>query len=152
MLNKAKLPKVNTIQERGRIIKSVNFDLLENKYRTLNLKDILSGELNLDELLNKIYTSFRSSHSMRSAHLFEGQNEFVSQTKGSLSHIVARLKVRGGYYMAHSSSGFLPKVQAKLYNLIFNSIKYKNLNGIRMEVKGRLTPRYRADRSVFKLR
>ena len=41
---------------------------------------------------------------------------------------------------------------AKLHKLIFNSIKYKNMAGIRMEVKGRLTPRYRADRSVFKLR
>lgn len=41
---------------------------------------------------------------------------------------------------------------AKLYNIVFNSIKYKNMGGIRMEVKGRLTPRYRADRSVYKLR
>lgn len=111
MLNKAKLPKVNRIQEKGRIVKSVNFDLVENKYRTLNLKDILSGNLNLDKLLNKLYTSIDSE-----------------------------------------ASSILPKVQAKLYNLVFNSIKYKNLHGIRMEVKGRLTPRYRADRSVYKVR
>lgn len=39
-----------------------------------------------------------------------------------------------------------------MYKIVFNSIKYKNLHGIRMEVKGRLTPRYRADRSVYKLR
>lgn len=43
MLNKAKLPKVNRIQEKGRIVKNVNFNLVENKYRTLNLKDILSS-------------------------------------------------------------------------------------------------------------
>ena len=36
--------------------------------------------------------------------------------------------------------------------MVFNSIKYKNMAGIRMEVKGRLTKRYRADRSVYKLR
>lgn len=35
---------------------------------------------------------------------------------------------------------------------IYNSIKYKNIGGIRIEVKGRLTPRYRADRSVYSLR
>lgn len=35
---------------------------------------------------------------------------------------------------------------------IYNSIKYKNLGGIRIEVKGRLTKRYRADRSVYSLR
>jgi len=35
---------------------------------------------------------------------------------------------------------------------IFNSIKYKNLGGIRIEIKGRLTKRYRADRSIYSLR
>ncbi len=34
---------------------------------------------------------------------------------------------------------------------IFNSIKYKNLRGIRLEIKGRLTWRYRADRAVYKV-
>ena len=41
---------------------------------------------------------------------------------------------------------------SKLHNLIFNSIKYKNMGGIRLEVKGRLTKRYRADRAIFKVR
>ena len=39
-----------------------------------------------------------------------------------------------------------------LKNLIFNSIKYKNMGGIRLEVKGRLTKRYRADRSIYRLK
>ena len=38
----------------------------------------------------------------------------------------------------------------KRNNIIFNCIKYKNLGGIKLEVKGRLTKRYRADRSVYK--
>jgi hypothetical protein len=37
-------------------------------------------------------------------------------------------------------------------NIIFNSIKYKNMGGIRLEVKGRLTKRYRADRSLYKVK
>ena len=44
------------------------------------------------------------------------------------------------------------KDYSKMYNIIFNNIKYKNTAGIRLEVKGRLTPRYRADRSVYKVR
>lgn len=115
MLNKANIPRVNRIQERGKTIKSVNLGLLENKYRTLNLKDILKGQPKLDKFFKKIYTSVNS----------------VS------------------YGLA---SSFLPQVQTKLYNLVFNSIRYKNLHGIRMEVKGRLTPRYRADRSIYKVR
>ena len=39
-----------------------------------------------------------------------------------------------------------------MHNSIYNSIKYKNLGGIRIEVKGRLTKRYRADRSIYSLR
>jgi hypothetical protein len=39
-----------------------------------------------------------------------------------------------------------------LYNVIFNSIKYKNMAGIRLEAAGRLTKRYRADRALFKVK
>nr|AAC24230.1 S5 ribosomal protein/maturase fusion protein [Cryphonectria parasitica]AMX22315.1 LAGLIDADG endonuclease [Cryphonectria parasitica] len=109
MLNKAKLPRVNRIQEKGRIVKNVNLNLVENKYRTLNLKDILTSKLNLDKLLTNLYTSVVNDE-------------------------------------------FLPQVKANLNDIVFNSIKYKNMAGIRMEVKGRLTPRYRADRSVYRLR
>ena len=37
-------------------------------------------------------------------------------------------------------------------DIILNSVKYKNMGGIRLEIKGRLTKRYRADRSIFKVR
>jgi hypothetical protein len=40
----------------------------------------------------------------------------------------------------------------KLNDFIFKNIKYKNINGVRLEVKGRLTTRYRADKSIFRLR
>jgi len=35
---------------------------------------------------------------------------------------------------------------------IFNSIKYKNLGGLKLVVKGRLTRRYRADRAVYRVK
>jgi hypothetical protein len=44
------------------------------------------------------------------------------------------------------------KPKSKLNEIILNGIKYKNIGGIRLEIKGRLTKRYRADRAVFKLR
>ena len=40
----------------------------------------------------------------------------------------------------------------KIYEIIFNSINYKNLGGIKLEVKGRLTKRNRADRALFKVK
>jgi hypothetical protein len=40
----------------------------------------------------------------------------------------------------------------EIENIFFNSINYKNMGGMRLEVKGRLTKRYRADRAVYKLK
>src|SRR5690606_33585718 len=44
------------------------------------------------------------------------------------------------------------KMEKRIKRSIFNSIKYKNMGGIRLEIKGRLTRRYRADRAVYKLK
>jgi hypothetical protein len=44
------------------------------------------------------------------------------------------------------------KLEKIIRGSIFNSIKYKNMGGIRLEIKGRLTRRYRADRAVYKLK
>ena len=106
MLNKANLPYLNRIQETGRLDNNVSLKLVENKYKTLNIRNILGTKFNLDKLLNKIFISINDK--------------------------------------------LLP--QRGLYDMVFNSIKYKNMAGIRMEVKGRLTKRYRDDRSVYKLR
>jgi hypothetical protein len=38
----------------------------------------------------------------------------------------------------------------KIHKALFDSIHYKNMAGIRIEVKGRLTKRYRADRALYK--
>lgn len=37
-------------------------------------------------------------------------------------------------------------------DIILDNIKYKNIGGVRLRVKGRLTKRYRADRAVFKMK
>lgn len=50
------------------------------------------------------------------------------------------------------SLGKYNKDYSNISQMIFNSIKYKNLGGMRIEVKGRLSKRYRADRSVYKMK
>lgn len=39
-----------------------------------------------------------------------------------------------------------------LRNIIINNLKYKHTTGFRLEAKGRLSRRYTASRSVFKLK
>ncbi|KAH8836183.1 ribosomal protein S3 (mitochondrion) [Drechmeria coniospora] len=95
ILNRAYLPKINTIKERTLIKKNV--DLFLDKYKDLKIISNINKN-NLDTLLG---------------------------------------------------TTFNPK---EVHSTIYNSIGYKNMGGIRLEVKGRLTKRYRADRSVYSLK
>jgi hypothetical protein len=126
MLNKANLPYLNRIQETGRLDNNVSLRLVENKYKTLNIRNILGTKFNLDKLLNKVYIRAQALN-----------DKLLPQAKNILKGSIHRPWV---------------SPEAGLYDMVFNSIKYKNMAGIRMEVKGRLTKRYRADRSVYKLR
>jgi hypothetical protein len=107
VLNRAVLPKVNRIKEKGQKKKTVDFDLLENKFNNLNVISHVKDN-NLFNLLNELY-----------------YNTHKDTTEGN--HV-------------------------KLHEIIFNSIKFKNMGGIRLEVAGRLTRRYRADRALFKVK
>ena len=96
IVDKVQLPNINSIIERARLPKNIDFNLLENKYKNINLNSIVN-EKSLNEILNDFYK----------------------------------------------------KVQK---NTIFNLIKYKKIGGIKLEIKGRLTKRYRADRALFKVK
>jgi len=136
MLNKANLPYLNRIQETGRLDNNVSLRLVENKYKTLNIRNILGTKFNLDKLLNKVYVRAQALN-----------DKLLPQFRSKNILRVAQAPIHQG---ASSVSDVYK--EAGLYDMVFNSIKYKNMAGIRMEVKGRLTKRYRADRSVYKLR
>jgi hypothetical protein len=104
ILNRAYLPKINTIKERTLVKGQNNVDLFLDKYKDLKIISNLNTN-NLDGLLNNI----------------------------------------------HSSSD-LETSNKEIHSTIYNSIGYKNMSGIRLEVKGRLTKRYRADRSIYSLK
>ena len=129
VLNKVKFPEVNRVREKALTIKSVNFDLIDNKFKNLNLNSIMaapfSEKYNMDKLLNSLYYNLMMLRSTSTA----------SQLKKNIK-----------------GEACLPLDYKKIYEIIFNSIKYKNMGGIRLEIKGRLTKRYRADRAVFKVK
>lgn len=108
ILNKVVLPKTNNITERSAIIKSVDINLLENKFKDSRLKSVLKKE-SFSELLIKNYYN-----------------------------IVSNKNINKNY--------------TEIYEIIFNSINYKNISGVRLEAKGRLSKRNRADRALFKIR
>jgi hypothetical protein len=100
ILAKVKLPEVNTIMEKGRLVKNIDFNLLENKYKNLNINSIINN--NFDNTFNELYENVNNND--------------------------------------------------KEKNFIFDNIKYKNIGGVKLEVKGRLTKRYRADRAIYRIK
>lgn len=128
ILNKVKFPKVNRVKEKSVIIKSVNMDLIDNKYKNLNLNSIMSNSITLDNVFNNLYYNLMV--------------EQTTPTPSQSSNIFHKSTLKN---MDAPDFG-------KIYEIIFNSIKYKNMGGIRLEVKGRLTKRYRADRALFKVK
>nr|ACV41151.1 ribosomal protein 3/homing endonuclease-like fusion protein [Leptographium europhioides]ACV41154.1 ribosomal protein 3/homing endonuclease-like fusion protein [Leptographium europhioides] len=98
ILSKGIILEENNKKERSRLIKSVNFSLLENKYKNLNINSFVK-DIDLNETIKDLY------------NLESKDNK----------------------------------------DIVFDSIKYKNIGGIRLEAKGRLTKRYRADRALFKV-
>ena len=109
ILNKTILPAVNLKKKKDTEFKNINSNLIENKFKSLNLNSILKDDYNLDNLLSNLY-----------------YNTTLDDN------------IKNGYN--------------KIHKVIFNSIKYKNIRGIKLEIKGRLTKRYRADRAIFKVK
>jgi hypothetical protein len=119
ILNKAKLPRLNKRIIKNNLTKNVDFNLLENKYKNLNLNSMINKS-GLNKILKKLYeTKFTSFNYKNIFKLIKGNKKiFFNEYK----------------------------------NIALDYIKYKNIGGIRLEIKGRLTRRYRADRAKFKMR
>ena len=155
LLSRIHLPKVNNIIERGRLAKAVDFELIDNKYKNLNINSILgkeasanpfgdkgnSNEDNLNKLLYNIYYKTildNSNDTMESVVPLKTKN-----SKDNISCFSYPSEGVGDLNKAYYSN---------LRNIIFENIKYKAMGGARLIVKGRLTKRYRADRAVYKLK
>lgn len=53
---KMKLPRLNWVKEKTRIVNNINRDKLENIYPNLNINSIINKKYNLSKLLKKLYT------------------------------------------------------------------------------------------------
>nr|QJQ35005.1 ribosomal protein S3 [Fusarium sacchari] len=123
ILNRAYLPNINTIKERSIIKGDKKMDLFQGKFKDL-----------------KIISNMNASN-------IPALQELEAP---SLS------KLLDGAYSSDVNKGgtvtSFTQANENIHNTIYNSIGYKNMGGIRLEVKGRLTKRYRADRSVYSLK
>lgn len=149
LLSKIVLPKVNTIIERGRIEKQVDLELIDNKYRNMNINSII----------NKISVTEDAPALLSTAT--DNQGVYAQSYKDNLNKLLYNIYYKTIINLSSFNqnldinvlSSLLNKAYyKKLRDIIFENIKYKNMGGARLTVKGRLTRRYRADRAVYKLK
>lgn len=136
LLNKIKIKQVmNPLLERGRVQKTVNYDLVENKFKNKTLSLILSntsglsleGRDGVNKILNDLYLVSGGPASSNS--IYSDQSKDLGNI--SESKATDNLKIR---------------------DIVLDNIKYKETAGVKLEVKGRLTKRYRADRALYKFK
>lgn len=152
LLAKVVIPKVNTIIEKGRIEKQVDYNSIDNKYGNWNMNFILNkpslfsmGESGgASENNVGIYTqSFKDNlnkllYNIFYKNIIDNSNLRIDGDTASTTEL--------------SNSSLNKAYSTKLKDIIFENIKYKVMGGARLVVKGRLTKRYRADRAVYKLK
>jgi hypothetical protein len=134
ILSITKLPKVNTIKERTFIKDNSKSNLFTNRYKDLKVISNINNDID--------YSHF----SLEGKAKLGDKNNFNSLIntihKGASSPLYGEDQLICGTADENNT----------IHPFIFNSIKYKNLGGMRLKLNGRLTKRYRADRAVHKLR
>lgn len=133
ILNRAYLPNINTIKERSIIKGDQKMDLFQGKFKDLKIISNMNASNSLSKLLEGAYPS--------DINMGDGIAYFSPKNQQS--------KAISG---SDANKASLQISKENIHNTIYNSIGYKNMAGIRLEVKGRLTKRYRADRSVYSLK
>jgi len=154
----------------SRILKiKLEFNIINIKYHTYN-PEFFTKSLSLKLKKNKfnLIRSMTNIINRNKISIIDKSEKYVIQKKKDWSLINNRFKdlslisvlkdinlnklLTNIYY---SNSLFKNKNYINNYNnllkIIFNNINYKYISGIRLEIKGRLTKRYRADRSIYKL-
>jgi hypothetical protein len=124
--------------------------LLNRKANILAAMDTIINKV----VLPKVNRIVEKSLAKKSFSLLENKYKNLNLSfilnNNNLSEILNKL-----YYnliMDYYNNNNLNKNYFRIYEIIFNSINYKNMAGVRLETKGRLTKRYRADRAIFKVR
>lgn len=130
--------------------KIVTSKLLSRKTNILAAMDTILNKV----VLPKVNRIVEKSLEKKSLNFLEKNYKnlnlsYILNNNNNLSEVLNKLyyNIIIDYY-----NNNLNKDYFRIYEIIFNSINYKNMGGIRLETKGRLTKRYRADRAIFKVR
>lgn len=119
------------------LVKLPNVNRIREKYYKLNIKELW---------INKVKNLKINSIIDNNPFILE------SSKKDSLNQIL--LDILPNYSLIKKDKEKISNISTKnkLSNYIINLLKYKEMTGARLEAKGRLTRRFTASRSVFKIK
>jgi hypothetical protein len=164
-LNQHKLSQVGLLPRLSNILSKILNKKIE--YNIVNLKNIAYHP---DIFTNILGTLIRKKKTLR---LGDNMNSILKKTYlPNINSVSERIRVRNNIdkdLTNYNDSKLISNIKSnnltslinnynnfnnkeKTHDTIFNSINYKNLAGLRIEVKGRLTKRYRADRAIYRYR
>jgi Mitochondrial ribosomal protein (VAR1) len=161
-LNKVKLPNVSRIKEKyiasGHLNKINKEQVLVYKMRNLKINSLFALDYSAKQYQSQagvLHTSLPSISSKLDGHVYTAglQNRAGEVNKDYLNKLL--LNVFPGWWLSQAKVAKkepIHKGAISLRNYIFGSLKHINMAGIRLEAKGRLTRRFTASRSVFKMR
>jgi len=133
LLSKISIPKRNIVLEKSNMIDTRNRVSLHNKYKSLNISTIFDKYVNISHFPNSFTTEKDSLNKfLYNIYCSDNVYNFISSDEDKSKNFI-------------NNDSIVRKA-------ILDSIKYKNMGGVRLRVKGRLTRRYRADRAIYKLR
>lgn len=149
-------------------LKSVayNTDLFTNALALKLRKKRINYMKNMFSILNRAYlpnvntikerSKSNALHVQTAAHNYDGSG-YIHATDNKDLKIISNIahnnlsNLLNEIYHTNTEQNHVNTV-GSIHNKIYDSVGYKNMGGIRLEVKGRLTKRYRADRSIYSLK
>jgi hypothetical protein len=143
ILKEAVLPKNNRLEGKERTLVYNNLDSYKSQYQDLKVISNL-GSLVDDKLKQKLEWSTSYEPAATNYNISELLTTIYNDELSREAYFHNKLKLNSK--LPEPLRGY-----ENIHNLIYNSIRYKNMKGIKIAVKGRLTKRYRADRAVSSL-
>ena len=155
------LYKLNTFIMRI-LNKKIEFNIVSLKSFVYN-SDIFTRLLSLKLRKRKYFSVFKGMHGIINNVRLPNINTIIERRilKKNKDYLLVDNKYKNNNLSSNKDlfNNFYKNIQKNnilkskgiIFEQLLNSVKYKNIGGLKLEVKGRLTRRYRADKALYKL-
>jgi len=143
--------------------KKIEFNIVNLKSFSYN-SDIFTKSLSIKLRKKKYFSAYRAMKTIINNVKLPTINTIIERknlkykkdyslvnNKYKNNNLSSNKKLLNLYFQNIQKNNKVIKFNRIIFYSLFNSIKHKNIGGLRFEIKGRLTKRYRADRALYKL-